>query len=193
MANIQRIQIPSSGFIGGPGVTTFYALDAAAALPELKGLMAGFAALQTSNLHYEYPTVGDIIDPINGDLVGSWTAGGRAGDTGGDSAVYSAPSGMCVNWLTGDVLDGHRLKGRSFFVPMSSNVYQDDGSIAPSILSSFQSLADAKVSSMAANFVVWHRPKKDKITHAITRDGGYSVVTSAHVPDRAIVLRSRRG
>jgi hypothetical protein len=192
MTNIGRVQITNDGYVGGPGVTTFYCLDPAAALPELKGLMAGVAAFQPADYHIHYPTAGDMIDPINGTLTGGWTAGARAGDVGTAGEGYAAPVGGMVDWHTGDILDGHRLTGRSYFVPLVSGVWEIDGSLNASVQSTLQTLATAKVASLTDNLVVWHRPRKASVKHPVARDGGYSVVTSAVVPSKAAVLRSRR-
>jgi hypothetical protein len=192
MVNIQRIRIGTTGFPGAPGLTTFYAIDASAALPELKGLCADFCATMPDDVVFDYPVVGDIIDPLDGTLVGEWTAASRAGDTGAQIGVYAAPSGCSVTWETGDIMDGHRLRGRTFFVPLAAAVYQTDGSIDNTVLTSMNVSVGVHQTAMAGNLVIWHRPRAVSTAHPVARAGGYGDVVSGHVADKVAVLRSRR-
>jgi hypothetical protein len=192
MTDIHRVRITSSGFPGGPGVTTFYGSDGAALLPALKGLCADFAAYMPSSVVFAYPVVGDIIDPLTGELTGEWTADARAGDTGTGDGSYAAPAGVVIDWETGSILDGHRLRGRSFFVPMIGVAFQSDGTVAGDVLSALNSSVNTHQTAMVGNLLVWHRPRAVSTAHPVARDGGFADVSSGHVPDKAAVLRSRR-
>ncbi len=187
MPNIQRVRVALTGFPGGPGVSTFYAIDGAALLAPLRAYYFGRRNDFPNDVRFTFETVGDIIDPITGALMGTWTGTDPADVAGLGQGNYSAPSGLSVNWLTGDVLDGHRLRGRTFMVPLVSAAYDLGGSIEATVLSSWRAESAAFVAASAANFVVWHRPRL-----LPARAGGYSVVTGATVNDRAAVLRSRR-
>ena len=192
MTNLARVRITLSGFQGGPGVTTFYVLNPTTAMPELKGLMAGFLTKMPSVITCTYPTTGDYIDPVTGILAGSWIVSGLANDAGATSDSYSAPSGILVSWLTGGILDGHRLRGRTFFVPVSGSAYQSDGSVIDAARSTLQTTVNSKVSTLANNLVVWHRPRAASAAHPVDRAGGYDIVTAGLVSDKVAVLRSRR-
>ena len=192
MVNIQRVQVASAGYLGSPGVTTFYCLNASAGVAHIAAFLHAVQAYFPTEVHWTYPTSGDTINPINGELAGGWTSGGATADAGTAAESYAGPVGAIVNWETGTILDGHRLRGKTFLVPLASGVWDVDGRLNFSVSSAISAAAAGLVSDMADNLVVWHRPKKDKITHAITRDGGYSVVTAGHCPPKAAVLRSRR-
>jgi hypothetical protein len=193
MAPIQRIRIALTGtWPGGPGVATFYGLNAAGMLPELKGLWAIYAQAMPSTVTIEYPTSGDVIDPLNGDLVGGWTAAGLAPDHGTQTGDYAAPIGAVVNWLTGGVLDGTHLRGRTFVVPLAGVSFDSMGQLATGTVSALQEVSTNKVATMSANFVVWHRPRTVPTPRKPVHAGGYDIVTSAHVSSSAAVLRSRR-
>jgi hypothetical protein len=185
VVNIQRVRVALTGFPGAPGVSTFYALDGAAMLAPLRALYQNRRTNFPSDVRFTFETIGDIIDPLTGDLMGTWTGTNPGDVVGTDSGIYSAPSGLAVTWLTGDVLDGRRLRGRTFMVPLASDVYALDGGIGAGVLAAFVTDAAALVAAAAANFVVWHRPNP---SHA----GGYSVVIGSRVSNKAAILTSRR-
>lgn len=197
MANIQRLRVEWTGFPGAPGVSTFYALDAVALMSPLHYMFSTHKDIFPSDVTITALLTGDIIDPLNGDLVGSWSGGSWAPITGTDTGPYTAPAGAVINWQTGDVLDGHRLRGKTFLVPLGGGAYDLTGSIAATTLGYIQTVATYAANTALGNFVVWHRPRAaraaDGSRPAVTyRAGGYSQVTAATVPDKSVVLRSRR-
>lgn len=197
MVNIQRVRIGWSGFPGAPGVSTFYALDGAALSGNIRTFFDNLKDNLPLDVTVKAETVGDIIDPLNGSLQGTWTTADAPAITGRSSGAYAAPSGLIVHWNTGDVLNGHRLRGKTFIVPLAGAGYQTDGSLDDAVRTLFIAGAAALVTAAAANFVVWHRPltaaqgAKYKPPRP-ARSGGFSVVTGSDVPDKVMVLRSRR-
>lgn len=146
-------------------------------------------------IHLE--AAGDVINEVNGELTGAYSFTPLADITGTSSSTYVAPAGAIASWETGTILDGRRLRGRTFVVPIASPNYTTSGSLLSSFVVELQDAAAALISDEADNFVVWHRPfagraavgdRPAKPAH----DGGHGVVTSARVPTRAAVLRSRR-
>jgi hypothetical protein len=196
MVDIQRVRIAWSGGKGGPGVSTFYCHDAAAALPELKGLMVAIASVVPVGVTFTYPTAGDIIDVLSGQLSGAWTAAGRAADNSAGTGSYALPVGMMIRWETGSVVNGHRLRGRTFVVPCVSTVFDNEGTVTPTALSELQVAVTSKVATLANNLLIYSRPKPARTTKAgvviAARAGAFADVTSGVVPDKAMVLRSRR-
>jgi len=193
---LSRIRAIWSGFVGAPGVSTFYADDATVLLPAIGDFFTNISGLLPNDVTVTVDAFGDIIDETTGGLTGSWTASavGPATGTGGDN--YAAPVGMCVDWNTGVVMDLHRLRGRTFVVPCSGAQFDVDGSPLSTAVSGLQSAGDALIAA-DGNLMVWHRPRAAKAADgsrpAVTaRAGGYANVTTAHVPDKAVVLRSRR-
>lgn len=187
MANLNRVRVALTGFIGGPGVNTFYGLEAASLRAHLGNYYTALAAYLPTSVTWTIETTGDIIDPLTGDLVGTWADSSALTSSGSSSDAYAAPVGWCVNWMTGDVLDGHRLRGRTFHVPMGGSCSQNNGTLAETPLAAMRAAATAFIAACAGEFVIWHRPKLSP-AHA----GGYSAVTSAVINDKASVLRSRR-
>lgn len=184
MTDLYRVRSTWTGFPGAPGVTTMYTLDMATFLSAVHTFWSAIADKLPSNVRVNVLNYGDVISDTTGELTDSWTADSLEPVAGTDGENYLAPAGACVNWNTETVVNGRRLKGRTFLVPVAQDAFAHDGSLSPGALSQFQAAADALVSSESSSLVVWHR--------GTGSDGTFGLVTSATVPDKAIVLRSRR-
>lgn len=197
MPNIHRVRVAWTGFPGAPGVSTFYALNGTTFIPHLQIFLTGVAGQMPNDVTLQIENTGDIIEAVSGDLMGSWAGAAQTPIVGSQSGAYSAPTGAVVNWLTGDVLDGHRLRGKTFLVPLANSAYDLTGSLGAEPLGAYRDYARSLSEDYDPNFVVWHRPRAAKAADgsrpAVTaRAGGYSVVTGSSVPDECVVLRSRR-
>lgn len=186
-----------TGFPGGPGVATMYFLDANTAAASVSSFWNNLMNLIPADVSITPEAFGDTIEDSTGVLTGSWASGASAQHQGNIAGAYSAPSGGVVTWTTGTVLDGHRLRGRTFVVPLVGGAYQADGSLADTTLTTMRSAAQALIFEQSQSFVVWHRPFKGRAA-TLTRParpahaGGHGLVTGSRVPDIAAVLRSRR-
>jgi len=185
MADIQRVRAHWTGFSGAPGLTTFYCSNGNSFLPDVRTFFNSIAGLLPSNVTISFDPFGDIIDEGNGALTGTWTAGSTpAVVTGSSGSVYQAPSGLLVNWQTGAVLNRRRLRGKTFLVPGPNG--SADGTPTTANLTTLQTAANTLITSTGSMFV-WHRPNSN------THTGGLSsTVTAAQVPDKFVILRSRR-
>lgn len=202
MTNIQRERVSWSGFIGAPGISTFYFSDAAAAIDDLFAWLAAMKGPLPTNVSMQMPTDGDIIDALSGDITGGWTQAASAAHVGAYSGGYSAASGFQVVWNTAGILDGRRLKGRTYFVPSGNGTFTSDGTLEDTGRATLQTACNAFVTAMAGNLKVWHRPRAFTpawtdvrgLTHPAkaARAGGFDSVISAFVPDKSVVLTSRR-
>lgn len=197
MTNISRMRVALTGFIGGPGVCTFYSTDPSSTYPQLVDLWGSLSARMPSTVSISVEATGDVIDPATGVLVDSWSHAAAAGFAGADPAVYPAPAGACLTWICSDIFDGKRLKGRTYVVPMGGGAYQADGTINPANLTALRSAASDYVTACTGFAVVWHRPRvardADGSRPAVTaRAGSFGIITSSTVHDQAVVLRSRR-
>jgi hypothetical protein len=197
LSDLDRVRIALTGFVGEPGVITMYAVDGPALQGPLSDLVNFWKDLMPPVVDLKVETGGDTIDDVNGDLTGSWVGDAQPGYTGAGAAAYSAPCGACVTWLTPIIRDGHRIKGRSFVVPLSDSAYEDNGSIEPTTLGVLQSSAADFVTAAGGNLRIWHRPRLAQVAspghRALTaHDGSQAAVTSSTVRDKVAVLRSRR-
>ena len=188
MADIMRYRTRWAGWSGGPGISTFYAAgtDAAAfsvGVSDLfdDGIKSGAASLLGKNITVTFDPFVEIIDSATGDLISTTnvTAPGIL------TSVNTATSGACVTWLTAGVVAGKRVKGRTFFVPLNSTAYQDDGTLNESIKVQLQTACTAYANG-AWDPAIYHRPSPGG-------GGGSShPITAAVVRDKAAVLTSRR-
>lgn len=200
MVNTSEVQLLWEGFPGAPGYTNLYCFDTdiAAMLTDVTSFVNDIKGLLPPIVTIRIPSAGNTFNAVTGSLVGSWTSGTGSTVTGTGSPGYSAPSGAVVNWFTGAIIPAwtdtktppkthraHRLRGKTFLVPLMGNAYDSDGSIGTTYLGTLATAANAM--PLAGHLAVWHRPSS--LTAA---DGILSVATSASVPDKAAVLTSRR-
>lgn len=202
MTAIQRVRVAWTGFVGGPGVSTFYTDDFAGFSGAFSTLMASLKDSIPDTVKITVPNSGDTIDDTTGALLGSWngTSGFFVQCTG--DGHHAAPAGYMIKWETGAIHNGRRVRGRTFIVPCSSNIYDADGTLIPAFLTGKQTALDTFVASMGTTLKVWQRPRaatpswtdvkgRTHLAKSAT-DGWASFVTSATIPDKTVVLRSRR-
>jgi hypothetical protein len=138
-----------------------------------------------SNVTVTVPESGDVIDPTNGQLIDVWGATGDGGAIAGSGlAISAAGVGACITWLTDGITAGHRVRGRTFLVPMTTDLYDADGTL--------HSLAVTALNAGAGNLVtgglsVWHRPSGPGLS-----DGSEHPANNWRVRDKVAYLSSRR-
>lgn len=174
-----------TGFSGAPGYSVFYATPAMGLSGVIKTFFESVKALIPQDVNIASPSSGDTLNELSGQLLGTWS-GGVGGSTQGTSAnPWAAPVGASITWLTDGVVNGRRVRGRTFLVPLNTGAYDYQGSLQATAISTLQTAANALVTSAAGDLLIWHRP---------VNGGGGSVhaVTGARVADKAAILRSRR-
>lgn len=143
----------------------------------IRGMLAGYSA--------SVARVGDVIDDATGELVGEWssTVDASVSGTGVTPSVADASQAL-VRWRTSAIVNGRRLRGRTF-IPGISSQYLSAGNLSGSGVTTITGAASAFVTS-AVGFRVWHRPSGGS--------GGQSAdVTSASVWEEFATQRRRRG
>jgi hypothetical protein len=136
-----------------------------------------------------------VIDDVTGDLLNIYTATGVSPVTCGGGGVFSAPSGACVDWLTTTVHGTRRMQGRTFFVPLFGSAYDSNGTILNAYVTTIATAAEDMRTATGPTFGVWGRPIPPPVPPATTpvaRDGIWGPAVSSRVPDKAVILRSRR-
>lgn len=97
---------------------------------------------------------------------------------------YNRAAGGRVDWNTGVITNGRRLKGRTYIVPINASAFDANGLLVPSTRQRFQTASDDLIAALSAITVplhVWSR------THGIS-----APVTSATIPLTGAILRGRR-
>lgn len=197
MSTLQRLRTRWSGNPGLPGVTTVYATDMAVFQPAWEDLLQVLKSYIPNNISWLVENTGDVINVENGDLVGGWSGGDSTPIAGLNASPFTAPAGFQVVWETGIVLDSKHVRGRTFFVPATGTMYDDTGSLDNTLAGEVQAACLTFLAGGGSSMNIWRRPRKVRpavgsLPLLPARDGAAEVVTSAHVPDKAVVLTSRR-
>lgn len=181
-----EIQVSWVGLTGLPGVSTFYTVATPATAPaELLSFFTAIRGLFPDGLTWTIPNSGDQIDSTNGQLLGSWSAsGGGSVNSNGGAGGYAAGVGAYVNWRTNGVVNGRRIKGRTFLLPLLAAAYEVNGTLGSSALSTLQTAVNT-LAGAAQGVGIWHRPVNGS-------GGSLAPVASGVVPDQVTSLRTRR-
>nr|CRY96854.1 hypothetical protein [uncultured prokaryote] len=189
MATLARIRVAWSGSgVTGAGVSTFYSNDSDPAVlrTALVTYFGVWKDLVPTVINWTTPTSGDTIDSATGEINGAWTGGTASTITGTLAGQgYAQGVGVRAVWNTAGIVGGRRVRGTTFMVPVSSGVYDSDGTIKSTNLVTMQGAATGLVTDASGTLVVYSRP-------APGRAGTSSVVTSGTVPDKVSWLVSRR-
>lgn len=179
----------------GKGWTSFYADGAGQAQSFATSAYTFMVAVATfgqptiglpDGLRYsQLPTV-DKIDSATGKITDQVSVTPGADIVGTSSAGYSATTGACVTWHTLDFLNGRRVRGRSFFVPLAGGCYDGNGTLHETYRTSLNAAANTFLTT-TQGVVVWHRP-----TFKGASDGGMYFTQTGSTADTVAVLRSRR-
>jgi hypothetical protein len=183
------------GGITGPGVTVFHGRDTALgtigqAAQELADRAATFlGAVAAGNLPDDITLdfAAEVVElnTSTGVLVAVHPVNDAGSVNGGVAGSYARPSGARVEWGTGAIVMGRRLRGRTFLVPVVSLAYADGGNLVPAVRASIEGLAqdyiDEPFGIEAVAPTIWSR------THGIEAD-----IVTASVPSEVAILSSRR-
>jgi len=197
MTDLTRIRAQWSGFGGGPGVSTFYSLGSGLTVANLRAWFLAIAQYLPNTVTVQVENSGDVVDDVTGALVGAWAVSPVLPVVGVVGGSYSAPSGWITEWLTTTILDGHRLVGKTFCVPSAGSVLDGDGTLANTPITNLRAYTATAFAAMSGDLCVWHRPRVARAATAYhpavtARDGGHGLVTGYRIPDKVVVLRSRR-
>ena len=185
---MHRCRVTWSGSaVVGASTSTFYSTDVSGSLQ--LALATFFQAIRNripSTATVTLASSGDVIESTTGALSGVWTAGTGFSYNGTDAGAFTLGVGPRFVWNTGGVTNGRRVRGAFFMCPSSGSVFGLDGRINSSVLTGFQTAADALVTAASPGFVIWHRPSTGG------SDGVAHPVTGATVPSDPSWLTSRR-
>lgn len=197
MTAIQRLRIGWTGFPGAPGVTTMYFTDAASSQGAVQTLLDSLVGNLPLDVTVQQEASGDIITAETGALTGTWTGTVEPPVQGLNPSVYAAPIGFQFQWLTNTVLDGHRVRGKTFVVPTATQIFDTNGTLTPAAVIALTDQGNAFLNTTLGTFLIWHRPRAARAADGsrpavAARAGGVAFAIATRVPDKAIVLRSRR-
>lgn len=186
-----------AGFSGAPGYTNLHFLnpepdpnDAArdALGTRVRAWFQTFSSSLPSGVTITFPTVLERFDTGTGVLEEELPLDPLTTVTGAGSGNYSSAVGACINWRTTSVLNGRRVRGRTFIVPLTAVAYAADGTLSDTLRTTFQTNANALLDPGITDLplCIWAQPAPGG------SDGTAHQVTTATVADKTAVLRSRR-
>lgn len=97
-----------------------------------------------------------------------------------------------VRWNTAGIVNSRRVRGRTFIVPVVNHVYAADGTLDTPDITTLQTAADAFIAASGSTPQVWSRPFPGSANDPTPRVGTAHNITTAVVPDKAVVLTTRR-
>ncbi len=203
MAHIWQVVWTWSGTTGGIGYTNLFyqgtagtGSEALAAVTKSRALFQGVAAYLPSSVSVTPLTDVRLIEDTTGDLVNIFTVTGITAVAGsGGTTGYAGASGACIDWLTGVLHGKHLMVGRTFLVPAAQSIYQNNGTLTPQAVTDLALAAEGMRNAAGPVFGVWGRPRKADPTAnppIAQRNGLFSPAISSRIPDKGVILRSRR-
>lgn len=201
MATVGRVEAIWQNFIGAPGYSRFTfespvsAADATTITSKVRAFFFAIAGLLPNASTIQVQQVVPLFDEQLGTLVGeisATTAPAVVTGTAASTTSWAGGAGAFVGWKTQSIWQGRRVQGRTFLVPMAA-VIDTNGTLNSSALATIQSAANGLVSPSTPAFGVWAKKFDRSVpTKPIQVDGSFFLATSAIVPDRTGILRSRR-
>jgi hypothetical protein len=199
MTQLLRLKVNWTGFGGGPGYTNFHFGAPAGdwitpeniteAVTKLDTFLATVNGKLPASVSVKIDPTAETIAIADGKLIDfdAITPATRGSGTG--TGNYSAPSGACINWYTGGIRNGRRVRGRTFIVPLAGSALSTVGNLDDGTLTQLTTAATALAAPGAGGqqLYVWGRPSAKGAT-----DGVAYPVISARILDKVAMLTSRR-
>lgn len=195
--SIYRVRAVVNGWQGGPGLNTFYfdasggpsGADAATVAGRVRGAFDVFKTMFHSSVTVQVQPQVDVLEELNGVLIGSFGIATPAVVTGTSANVTGAAevaAGLVLD--TGLVVDGRRLKGRAFLSPLQGPILATvlpPAGLVTAVNAFGVAVATATPPAATAPLVVWRRP-----TPSVA--GLIRPVLTASCAPKWFALRSRR-
>lgn len=201
-----RVRTASTGYLGAPGLSTFYFSPSAETIGVAADVSARVRTFWDSIKVY-YPTTVtmtvqpqvDVIDPATGFVTNSLIVAVPVlpvTGTGVASSALPPQVAALMTWKTSVFLEGRRLAGRTFISPLGGQV--SAGQIPPGMQTGLQAAGVALLGPGAVsdvNLVVWRRPRPARsipLPAQVARVGSVGQITVVAVPLKFATLNSRR-
>lgn len=191
---IYRVNCAWQNWPGAPGVTTFYASPGPVQvdIDAVRTFFNALTGLIPVGLTIQVPSSGDVIDETTGTITSAWSvATTPAVVTGTATGSYAGNAGAVIHWLSVGIVNGRRVRGRSFIVPITGSAYDAAGSLSTATITTLTNAANALEAS-SFPMTIWSRPVTNAVPPATNRAGSQHQVNSIRIPDLAVSLRSRR-
>lgn len=201
--DMYRVRTVLSGWQGAPGLSTCYfdtagvatSTDALTAVNRVRSAWDAIKGVLSSSTTAQVSGQVDTIASTDETLTGGFTVTTPAIVTGtgvGNTGPAQVSAGLVL--LTSTIIRGRRLRGR---INVSPLVSAQTGTVLPSAalnaaLVSFGTALLTASPPATPPLVVWSRPVRDPVTHAITTLGSQFVANGSTPAAKFFSLRSRR-
>lgn len=185
MAAIRRVVVAWQTGIGGAGVSNFYSPFGTDATVEIGTFFNAIRGLFPTAVTWDIPGAGDVLEDSTGLLTGAWTGGTAATNNGNVATAYAGGTGAFIRWTTAGIVNGRRVRGRTFLCPLAAASYDTVGTIIAGSLTVLGGAATTLAGS--GKLLIWHRP-----TSVGAADGSSHAVLAGTCPDKVTSLRTRR-
>lgn len=193
VTTINRMQVRITGGTIGEGIATHYwAAEASAVQAALKQFWVSCGSLMGGWVTIRVPNTGETFDVTTGTLNGTWSEGTVSSATGGGSGGSAGGVGACVGWSTNGIRRGRKVRGRTFIVPLAANVYDSDGTLLSTTVTTLNSAVGALMSAAPTALQIYARPTPAPGGIGPDSPGQVAQITSGLVKDHVSWLRSRR-
>jgi hypothetical protein len=199
MATVSTVTAIWNGFQGAPGYSRFRFFELAdvtqcnaagaavrAYFEAVKTFLVNASTVQVqSTVQHHDLAIGELTGETAMSTVPASTIG-----TASASANYAGGAGYVINWVTGGIWNGRKVRGRTFMVP-GVNCYFTDGTITSAAQTLIQNAGLALVADPTTTLGVWAKKFNDEKPKKQVA-GALFGVTGVIVPDRSAQLRTRR-
>lgn len=187
MANLNRVRVEWTGTgTIGTGLSTFYfEAGATGFIADLTTFFNAIKSAVPNDVTWTINNGGDVLDPSDGSLAGTWTDGTSTSIIAGSGGNWAAGVGCRFKWRTGGTFLGRRVVGSTFIVPLDGSLYDATGTIDNTTRTTFLAAAAALLAGQTGDWTIWSRP--NEVGAFAT-----SAVTSVELPDKVSTLRTRR-
>lgn len=185
---IFQVRTEFSGTSGTPYLNTLYFDSAVGSAQQCVDAVGAFWGAVDAQCHQDlsWVTEADVeeINEVTGQpqTINSTTPASGSGALTGD--ILPTANQALVAWTTSNFINGRRVRGRTF-IPAIPEVNAVGGLLATTARNAIQTAADALISDINTQFVIWHRP-------VLGAGGDSPTVQTASVRSQFAVLRSRR-
>ncbi len=191
---IIRVVAEWTGFSGAPGFSVFHfenfetgsLAHAQLCSDAVRTFFEGVKNLVPVSISIRPQSAVELVDEATGRVLDIYGTTPGVASAGQYTQGYSGVSGALIHWETQGVRNGRRVRGKTFLVPLGNALYEANGTIAPAQLTMISTAAQALIDNPDVALTTFARPKPDGTP------GESYPVTSQRVPDKAVVLRSRR-
>jgi hypothetical protein len=203
MANVSAVQATWAGGVVGASWGKYWfneLLDATARQAAVDSVRALISSIATAYLRTDWSvqvegkiqnfdlTTGKLTSETTAPTTPNLLAGGVV-----NTATYAQGVGARIIWSTGVVINGRKVIGRSFLVPLAQAVGAN-GQTLPALRTTLAAAITTFVSQPNARPVVWHKTydRSDPSKPPVYTGGNAVPINGGTVPSAVASLRSRR-